>query len=184
MSDTVPPWLEQVYACDLRADELRQAQAPIADERARIIAAEVAKHGRGGRDWAAAQLGVTVAQVDTAIKRARTRPRPTGLPYDLLERLYALELADMPPLPAHLWHALAQILAGTFVDATWVEQPGRFLADEAEDSAGEELGQDAAKQLAATARSWTRIQALAVIDAIGRRDLDALPHETAEGSGS
>jgi len=170
-----PPWLAEVKACDQRAEKLRQAQGPIADERARIIAQAVADYGRGGRDWAAGHLGVTVAQVDTAIKRARTSPRPTGLPHDLLDRLYALELADLPPLPAHLWQSLAQILMGTFVDATWIEQPGQLLAMEVEDSAGEEVDEADAQQLADAARSWSRTQALAVIDAISRRDLDGLP---------
>lgn len=179
MSDTLPTWLDEVRACDLRADDLRQAQAPIADERARVIAQAVADHGRGGRDWAAAQLGVTVAQVDTAIKRARSRPRPSGLPHDLLERLYALELAEVPPLPARLWRSLAQILMGTLVDATWIEQPGHLVAMEVEDSAGEEVDEADAKELADAARSWTRIQTLAVIDAVGRQDLDALPTASA-----
>jgi hypothetical protein len=175
MSSTIPPWLADVRLCDLRADDLRQAQAELADERARIIAQAVADHGRGGRDWAAAQLGVTVIQVDTAIKRARTSTRPTGLPHDLLDRLYALELAEVSPLPAHLWHSLAQILMGTLVDVTWIEQPGRLVALDVEDSAGEEVDEADAKRLADAARSWTRIQALAVIDAVGRQDLDALP---------
>jgi len=172
-----PPWLTEVKACDRRAEELRRAQGPIADERARIIAQAVADYGRGGRDWAAGVLGVTVAQVDTAIKRARTSPRPSSLPHDLLDRLYALEIADLPPLPAHLWQCLAQILTGTFVDATWIEQPGQLLAMEVEDAADEEADEADTKQLAAAARSWSRTQALAVIDAISRHDLDGLPRQ-------
>lgn len=168
-------WLAQVRACDQRAEELRQAQAAIADERAHLINGAVGAYGRGGRDWAAAQIGVNVLQVDAAIKRARTRPRPHGLPHDLLGRLYALELADVPPLPARLWQALARVLAGTFVDAAWVEQPGRLLAQEVDDSIGDGLDDADGKRLAEAARSWTRPQALAVIDAIARRDLNALP---------
>lgn len=177
MSDT-PEWLAKVRACDVRSDQLRDALAPIADERARIIANAVAAHGRGGRDAVAAQLGVSVAQVDQAIKRARTRTWPTGLPYDLLDRLYALELADLPPLPAHLWHGLAQIMGGTVIDVTWIEQPAALIAQEVEDAAGEEIDEDDAKQLADAARTWTRTQALAILDAIRRQDLDALPATT------
>jgi hypothetical protein len=174
MSST-PKWLDEVADCDTRADDLRAAQSRIADERAAVIAQAVADYGRGGRDVIARQLGVTVVQVDTAIKRARTRPRATGLPHDLLDRLYALELADMPTLPEHLWRSLAQILTGTLVDVTWIEQPGQFLVLEIEDSIGEEVDEADAQQLADAARSWSRTQALAVIDAISRRDLDGLP---------
>ncbi|MER6109284.1 hypothetical protein [Streptomyces hirsutus] len=175
MTSPDPAWVDEVRACDLRAEDLRDAQARLADERARIVAKAVADYGRGGRDAVAQQLGVKVLQVDTAIKRARTSPHYTGLPLDLLDRLYALELADLPPLPANLWHGLAQTLSGTFIDATWVEQPGALLAMEVEDAAGAELDHDQARRLAAAARSWSRLQALAVVDAIGRDDLDALP---------
>lgn len=174
-SPPTAPWVDEVRTCDLRAEDLRRAQSPVADERARIIAGAVARYGRRGRDRAAAELGVTVAQIDTAIKRARTAPRPTGLPHDLLERLYTLELSEVPALPAHLWRALGQILTGTFVDVTWIEHPGHLVALEVEDAAGEEVDEADAKQLADAARSWPRLQALAVLDAIGRHDLDALP---------
>jgi hypothetical protein len=179
MNDTVPAWVARVRALDARAEALREGQADVADDRARIIYKAVRDYGRGGRDKAAGRLGASVRAIDEAIKRARTASAPAGLPYDLLERLYALELAELPPLPARLWQALAQILAGTFVDAAWVEQPGELIAQEVEDSdfpsdLGEEDEHETAA-LAETARSWTRIQALAVLDAITRRDLQTLP---------
>jgi hypothetical protein len=175
MDTTTPTWLAKVYQVDAAQEHLKRQAAGLSDERAHAIADGVAGFGRGGREYAAGLLGVTVGQIDIALKRARTASAPRGLPYDLLDRLYALELAELPPLPAHLWHGLAQILAGTFVDATWIEQPGQMLALDIEDSAGEELEEAEAKRLADAARSWTRVQALAVIDAIGRHDLDALP---------
>lgn len=174
---TSASWTDRIKAIDARADELRYALAPLADERARIIADEVAARGRGGRQQVAADLEVTVAQVDQAIKRARTALRPSGLPFDLLERLYALEVAELPPLAAHLWQSLAQTLQGTFIDATWIEQPGEIIAQEVEDATGddEEFLPEDSPTMAAAARSWTRMQALAVLDAIQRRGPGALP---------
>ena len=180
MSTEQPDWVYEVHACDLRGEDLRDAQGRLADERAHIIAKAVAGYGRGGRDIAAEKLGVKVLAIDTAIKRARNAPPPSGLPYDILDRLYALELAELPPLPARLWQGLAQIMAGTLVDFTWVEQPSRIIAQDVAECAGEELDEDDAKQLADAARSWTRIQALAVLDAVLRRDLDVLPKEGCE----
>ncbi|MGV7743592.1 hypothetical protein B1T44_29740 [Mycobacterium persicum] len=174
-----PSWLARVRDCDRHADDLRRALTPIADERARIIAEAVASYGRGGRERVAAELGVTVGQVDVALKRARTHPRLGGLPWpgELLESIYRLELAELPPLPADLWHYLADVFAGTGIDATWVYEPGQLIAYEVEDDEDDFTGlvPELAASVAAAARSWTRIQALAVLDAIFRADMDALP---------
>jgi hypothetical protein len=175
MNSTPPAWVEQVHACDVRAEGLRDLQGRIADERAWLIADAVAEYGRGGRHRAAELLGVKVLQIDAAIKRVRSAPRPSDLPHDLLERLYALELAELPPLPAPLWQDLAQILMGTIVDVTWLDQPAELLAQEVEDVAGDELASVDAEALAAAIRSWSRIQALAVIDALQRGGAAALP---------
>ncbi|TVL89795.1 hypothetical protein CD790_25705 [Streptomyces sp. SAJ15] len=155
--------MKAVQGYDRRADNLRHQQSLIADERAVTIATVVAGYGRGGRNRAAAELAVSVGQVDEAIKRARS--------------VYARELAETPPLTAGLWQALVGIMHGTLVDVTWLDQPGQLLAGEVEDAIGEDVDEDEdeAAILAAAARSWSRIQALAVLDAIGRRDLDALP---------
>lgn len=174
---TTPSWIDRIKDIDARTDELRLALGPLADERARIIDAEVAARGRGGRNLVAADLHVTVAQVDLAIKRARTAQPAAGLPFDLLDRLYALELAELPPLPAHLWRSLAQTLQGVFFDAVWIEQPGELIAQEVEDATGddEEFLPEDSRVMAAAARTWTRVQALAVIDAIARHDHRAFP---------
>lgn len=175
--DSAPGWVEQVRDCDRRADSLRRALVPLADERARVITDAVAAYGRSGRELAAAELGVTVGQVDVAIRRARNRPEPTGLPWpgELLERLYRLELAELEPLPRRLWQHLIHVLSDTFIDISWIEEPGQLIADEVEDTTDDEPTNEAVAQLAARAKSWNRMQALAVLDAINRRDLDAIP---------
>lgn len=160
----------RVAAEDATIEYAREQQSAAADRRAHLIADAVAahntQHGRGGRDAVAGELGVNVLQVDKALRRAREADRPHGLPGDLLDRLYVLEL---PTLTDDETNALRRLLAGTFIDAAWVEQPGELLAQEAEDAAGEELDEGTAKALAAAARSWTRVQALAVIDACKQR---------------
>lgn len=179
MSTNPPAWLKAVKAAEARIERGRHIMTTGGDDRARAIAAAVEQ--LGGHTWAimsvAGILGAKPNQVYVARRRAHSAPAPQHLPDDLLGQLYALELAEMPPLPARLWQALAQILAGTLVDITWIEQPGRFIACEVEDSIGEEVDEADAKRLADAARSWTRIQALAVLDAIGRRDFDALRTE-------
>lgn len=180
---TTPQWLAAVKKCERRDADLVRQRTVAANERARIITAEVERRGRGGRQSVADDLGKKVLVVDEAIKRARTAPPATGLPHDLLDRLYALELTDLQPLPERLWQAVAQVLAGTFVDASWIEQPGHILSGEIEDAAGDTVDEDDAKRLAEAARSWTRVQALAVIDAIRRQDFDALPTDSSHDVG-
>lgn len=145
-----------------------------ADDRARAIADEVARRGRGGQKAVAEELGVSEQAISQAVSRARSAASPMrALPTDTLERLLAAERTDVPPLPAAHWENLAAVLRGTFIDVTWIEQPGLLLAQEVEDLEPGEIPH--AAELAAACRSWTRTQALAVIDVCLREDLAALP---------
>lgn len=178
MTNTTPldDLREAVAAADARIEAGRALMAAAGDDRARAINRAVAAYPRGeGRPAVAQALGTSVGQVDVALRRARTADRPTGLPHDLLERLYAIEVAALPPQPAEVWQAAVQVLHGTLVDVTWLEQPGHLLALEAEDAAGEEIDERDAKAFAHAARSWSRVQALAVIDVLQRRAADTLP---------
>ncbi|MGP3777104.1 hypothetical protein ACTWJ8_40350 (plasmid) [Streptomyces sp. SDT5-1] len=145
-----------------------------ADDRARAIADEAARRGRGGPRQLANELGVSPKTISQAIARARRAPSPVHtLPGDTLERLFAAELKDLPPLPAPHWGALVWIVRSIYIDVTWIEQPGPMLAMEVEDA---ELDDEyAPDDLAKVCRGWSRVRALAVIDACQRQDLDALP---------
>lgn len=110
-----------------------------------------------------------------------TEPDPARtLPADWPERLLAVELAAIVPLPARLWQALAHLVRSTFIDAMWIEQPGELLASEVEECDG--IGETDRAEIAAAARFWSRAQALAVIDACQRHDLDALPTQPQDPS--
>lgn len=164
MNDLPPTWIAEVRASEARGEEARSRAA---DDRARWIAKGVEEYGRGGRQKAADALGITVGQVDKALARARGLERLSLLPPadEVLERLYALELADLPPLSESTWAALRVVVCSTAVDVTWLEQPGELLAQEVEDCAPDELPERVEQAaLAQTCRSWTRIQALAVLD--------------------
>ncbi|MHA4818765.1 hypothetical protein ACXZ65_30960 [Streptomyces aculeolatus] len=145
-----------------------------ADDKARAIADEAVRRGRGGARELAAELGVSEKTISQAIARAKRAASPSRtLPSDTLERLLAAELEALPPLPAPQWEVLAWLVRGTIIDIFWIEQPGQLLADDVEDA---ELDEDLAPgALAEACRGWTRTQALAVIDACQRDDLDALP---------
>ncbi len=146
-----------------------------ADDKARAIADEVARRGRGGAKQVADELGVSEKTISQAIARARNAPSSSGrtLPSDTLERLLAAESETLPPLPALQWEALSWIVRGTFIDVVWIEQPGELLAQEVEDA---ELGGDLEPAaLAEVCRGWSRVQALCVLDACQRGDLTALP---------
>lgn len=165
---------QQLAAANARIRHGNDERAAGADDRARAIAGEAARRGRGGAKQVADELGVSEKTVSLAIARARRAPDPARtLPHDALERLLAAELKAVPPLTAHAWEALAFIVRGTFIDAVWIEQPGELLAQEAEDADLDGGPEPAA--LAEACRSWTRAQALAVIDACQRGDLTALP---------
>ncbi|MEU7031406.1 hypothetical protein AB0A60_32520 [Streptomyces sp. NPDC046275] len=146
-----------------------------ADDRAIAIADEVARRGRGGANELADELGVSKAAISQAVARARTAGVPhRALPFDTLDRLLAAELRELPPLPAAHWQALAWIVRATVIDVTWIEQPGLLLAQEVEDL-DDEL--DGAQQLIKACRSWSRVQALAVIDACLTGNLSELPEK-------
>jgi hypothetical protein len=170
---------EQDYRARVAAAEARTARgererAAGADDRARAILAEVERRGRGGQQEVAGELGVSVAAVSEAFRRARGLTGPQhGLPGDALERLLAAELPDVPPLARTQWETIAWIVRGTVIDPAWIGQPGQLLAYELEDA---ELDRAfAPDEIIAAARAWTRVQALAVIDACQRDDISALP---------
>ncbi|MEU8478108.1 hypothetical protein [Streptomyces hygroscopicus] len=142
--------------------------------KARAIAEEAARRGRGGPRQLAEELGVSEKTISQAIARARRAPAPVRtLPAGTLERLLATELETVPPLTALMWKALAWCIRGTAIDIAWIEQPGQLLADEVEDA---ELDGDLdTAALAEACRGLNRVQALAVIDACQRDDLAALP---------
>lgn len=161
-----PQWLREALAAEARGEEARSRAA---DDRARWIAKGVEEYGRGGRQKAADALGITVGQVDKALARARSVDRPSYLPpaEDLLERLFALEMAELEPLPDVHRQVLRSIARSAPVDVTWLHNPGDLLAQEVEDIDPDELplGVEQAS-LAQTCRSWNRLQALAALDSL------------------
>jgi cob(I)alamin adenosyltransferase len=160
----MPLWLREANAAKARGEEARSRAA---DERALWIAKGVAELGHRGRQQAAAMLGVSVGNIDQALARARGLGRTSLMPPadEVLERLYALELAEMEPLPEPYWQVLRYIVRSTAVDVTWLEQPGELLAQEVEDLDPDELPEGVEQAvLAQRCRSWTRMQALAVLD--------------------
>ncbi|MEU2391831.1 hypothetical protein [Streptomyces sp. NPDC007369] len=167
-------FLDLLARADARIEHGNAERSAGADDRARAIAAEVARRGRGGGKSVAAELNVSEKTISQAVARAHTVDDPLRrLPHDTLDRLLAAELRDLSPLPAVHWQTLAWIVRGTVVDVTWLEEPGRLLSYEVEDL--EEYVVPDAGALAAACRSWSRAQALAVIDAVLRGDDDALP---------
>lgn len=160
----MPLWQREAEAAKARGE---QARTRAADDRALWIAKGVAELGHGGRQRAAELLGVSVGNIDQALARARGLDRPTMLPApdELLERLYALELAELPQMPDAHWQALRSIARSTVVDVTWLHSPGELLAQEVEESDPGELPDEVEQAaLAQACRNWTRIQALAVLD--------------------
>lgn len=166
--DETPDWLREAEAAKARGDDARTRAA---DDRARWILKGYEQYGRGGRQRVAELLGISVGEVDKALARARGLDRPSTLPSseEILTRLYALELAELPPLPQAHWQVLRHVVRSTALDVTWLEQPGELLAQEVEDVDPDDLPENVEQAvLAATCRSWTRIQALAVLDALAR----------------
>ncbi|MFF6794346.1 hypothetical protein ACFY9C_35350 [Streptomyces filamentosus] len=156
-----------------RIERANREVVAAADAKALVLDAEATRRGRGGAAEVAAELGVSKAAVSLAQKRARSAGEPhRGLPYDTLQRLFAAELRGLPARPAGDWELLAWMLRSTVVAVTWLEEPGALLAGEVEDLDDE---YDGAAALAAACRSWSRVQALAVIDALLSGDLGALP---------
>ncbi|MCQ1582448.1 hypothetical protein [Streptomyces parvus] len=85
----------------------------------------------------------------------------------------AAERETLPPLSGLQWEALAWLVRGTFIDVLWIEQPGELLAQEVEDAELDENLEPA--RLAEACRSFSRVQALAVIDACQCGNVVALP---------
>lgn len=168
MNDT-PLWQREADAAKARGEEARTRAA---DDRATWILKGVEEHGRGGRLKVADMLGITVGEVDKALARARGLDRPSILPAadELLEQLYALELAELPSMPDAHWQVLRHLVRSTVVDVTWLHNPGELLAQEVEDVDPDELPAGVEQAgLARRCRSWSRIQALSVLDDLRRR---------------
>ncbi|WP_127469564.1 hypothetical protein [Streptomyces sp. B27] len=165
----------RLAAANARIQYGNDERAAGADDKARAIAEEAARRGRGGPRQLAEELGVSEKTISQAIARARNAPSGSGrtLPSDTLERLLAAERQTLEPLGELQWQALAWIVRGTFIDALWIEQPGELLAQEVEDAELEEAVEPAL--LAQACRGFSRVQALAVIDACQRNDIAALP---------
>jgi hypothetical protein len=159
MQTPITGWQTAVDARRRRDEELRQALADNADEKAQLITLAVAAYGRGGRRKVADELGVELATVDEALKRGRL--------------CNTRVLATLDPQPAADWGVLAAALVGTWVDATWLEQPGELIAQEVEDV--EEVPAGERRRVVGAARSWSWAQAVAVLDAVIRRAVDELP---------
>ncbi|MDI2127605.1 hypothetical protein [Yinghuangia seranimata] len=154
--------------CTAQSQLLGIQQTESADRRAAAIAAA-----------AASRSPTTCASRSARSTRpssARQRPTFEPLAGDLADRLFALELAELPAQDPAVWQGLAALLSGVYFDAGWIAEPGRLIAAEAADAAGHgELDPAAATAIARAAASWTRVQALAVIDAFRARNLEALP---------
>ncbi|MFN2636933.1 MAG: hypothetical protein ABR585_07905 [Gemmatimonadaceae bacterium] len=170
----MPHWLREAETAKARGDEARSRAA---DDRARWIAKGVEEYGRGGRKRAADELGISVGEVDKALARARGLERLTTLPdaEELLARLYALELAEVPPLPAEHWEVLRHLVRSTALDSAWLHSPGDLLAQEVEDLESDEVPADVTQALTQACRSWSRTAALAVLDALARGEHADLP---------
>ncbi|KNE83337.1 hypothetical protein ADZ36_05820 [Streptomyces fradiae] len=165
---------QRLAAANARIEYGNDERTAGADDKARAIAEEAARRGRGGPRELARELGVSEKTISQAIARAKRAPAPgRTLPADTLDRLLAAERETLPPLAALQWAALAWLVRGTVIDVSWIEQPGQLLAHDVEDAElDEELRPDA---LAEACRGWSRVQALAVIDACQRDDLATLP---------
>lgn len=184
-------WKAQL-AADLAAAETRisrgrEEMAAGGDDRARAIAAAVTAcqqdlgGGRGTKRTAVAgvaeKLGLTVKSIDVALAKVNAGlPSRLGLSWPVWERLAAAELAGIEPLLAAEWAVLSYLVRGTFIEETWIDNPGDLLAQEVEDLDPDELpaGVEQAP-LARACRSWRRAAALAVLEALARGEQAALP---------
>lgn len=177
MTTDKPLWLREAEKAKQHGEAARTRAA---DERAAWIAKGVEEynrqHGRGGRQYAAAMLGISVGEVDKALRRARGLRSMSSILDDsdqVLRRLYDLELRRVSPMPAIYWEALRHVMSGTFTDMTWLENPGELLAGEVEDAdLPDEIDRE---KLADVCRTWSPVQALAVLDRLTSGSLDTLP---------
>ncbi|MFJ8745407.1 hypothetical protein ACIRL2_39305 [Embleya sp. NPDC127516] len=95
------------------------------------------------------------------------------VPGDILQAFLAAELRSVSPLPGARWEWLGVLVRTIRIDRSWSERPGSLLAD-AVRRASLDRGAEFA-ELAEACAAWTRVQALAVIDACQRDDIAALP---------
>lgn len=172
-----------------RLERGREEMAAAGDDRARAITAAVnaCQETLGGRlgtrrqaiEAVAAAMTppVTVKSVNVALAKvsAGLPPRP-GLPWPVWEQLAATELAGIEPLTPAQWEVLGHLVRHIALDETWADAPGRLLAWEVDDLDPDELpaGVEQAP-LSQACRSWSRAAALAVLDALARGQLAALP---------
>ncbi|WP_331756646.1 hypothetical protein [Streptomyces sp. NBC_01568] len=178
--DPVELFLKRLGEAEARIEHGNDERTAGADDKARLIEAEVTRRGRGGAMEVAALLMVSKKTVSQAVARAARTVSPLrGLPHDTLDRLLAAELAEVPPLPTRLWAALAWIVRSIYIDVVWFGEPNMLLAAEVEDS---DLGEEDIAVLAGACHGLSRVQALAVIDACQTGDLSAFP--TTESSGT
>ncbi|MFD9685190.1 hypothetical protein ACFWXO_05440 [Kitasatospora sp. NPDC059088] len=171
-------WLAVVREVDDGHEYLRKKAEEGSERRAFAIASAVAAlgRGRGGREAVAEQLGgVSVRTVDKAIARAKQGRPYSSLPVDLAERLLALELADLDPLPADWWTAIAHLARGTVADGTWLDDPAERLAALLEDVARTRGSRVALGPITAAVRTFNRPQTLAVLEAIRQNAIESLP---------
>lgn len=186
MSPDPSVFQQQLAAASTRIQHGHDELAAGADEKACAIAEEVARRGRGGARELAGEMGVSEKTISQAVARARTTPnRNRGLPADTLERLLARELRGLPQsLSARQWSILNWILTTTVIDVSWIDQPGELLAQEVTDAREEftDLDEDIELEqeiidLTAACRSWSRVQALAVIAACQQGTVPTGPPE-------
>jgi hypothetical protein len=135
--------------------------------------------------YAAGEVRAAIAGRPGRGRRLDLYPAGRPRPVEVLARLYVLELAEVAPLPARLWQALAEILLATPIDISWIEEPGVLIAGEIDgtndDGAGGLAEEDAAL-LGAAARTWSRVQALAILDCLAGKNLDSLPTAAADAA--
>lgn len=167
-------WRDLLLHAENRIEHGNRERTAGADERARVIAEEVAARGQGGAASVARELGVSPATISQAVARASTSPPALGLPYDTLELLFAAERQELPPLRRWHWQILEHLIRGMLVDRAHIESDtGELIAEEVTDS---DLGTVADREIVAAAcRKWTRTQALAVVDACHQGLVDDLP---------
>lgn len=84
-----------------------------------------------------------------------------------LFRLYAAELREME-LSRDDCVIITAALWSTLVDSSWLERAPLILAAEVEESDEDDFDEFARAELAQRISGWTRVQALAVIDAVER----------------
>ncbi|MGW4828908.1 hypothetical protein ACWEOG_15100 [Amycolatopsis japonica] len=173
---SVTAWQAPLRCALDEIDHERAETLPL--RRAEAVERAVTLAGRGGRAAVAEFLGVGVNTIDKMLHLARSGPAVMvhSLPPGTFRRLLAVEVSEVAPLTRSQWEALAWLIRGIAFDETWINEPGVLLAEEVKD-AELDAGFDPAR-IEAACRSWSRVQALAVIDCCLRSGLDPLPIST------